>query len=323
MSPRPLPEPVIGVDLGGTKLSAGLVAADGSVRHAATVPTPATAGPDAILAAMVALVRSIVAAAAAEGCSVAGLGVGAAGVIDPATGTVAAATDHLRGWAGTPVAERLAAATGLPVRVVNDVHAHGLGEARYGAGAGLAAVLLVAAGTGLGGALVLDGRVVTGARGVAGHLGHVPSPEATGLPCSCGRAGHLEAVASGTGLRDRYREGADGTDVTTGADVARLAAGGDPWATACLDRSAVALGRAIGGWINTVDPDVVIVTGGLAAAGPRWWDRLRQAVDAETIPAAAGCPVVPATLGPHAALVGAAGFLSNDDSDHPISRSRA
>ncbi|OMH24719.1 hypothetical protein BKD30_07555 [Tersicoccus phoenicis] len=308
------PGPVIGLDLGGTKIAAGLVGPDGGIRHEASVGTPATAGPEAILAAMSALVAPIVTAAAAEGSPAVGLGVGAAGVIDPATGVVTAATDHVRGWAGTPVADRLAAATGLPVRVVNDVHAHALGEARNGAGLGGSAVLLVAAGTGLGGALVLDGRVLTGGRGVAGHLGHVPSPEAAGLPCSCGRTGHLESVASGTGLADRYRAGAAGRPPTpgprSGADVARLAEAGDPWALTCLETSAVALGRAIGGWINTLDPDVVVVTGGLARAGTRWWDRLRDAVATETIPAAAGCPVVPATLGPRAALIGAASLLT-------------
>ncbi|GGC82160.1 transcriptional regulator [Tersicoccus solisilvae] len=306
---------VIGLDLGGTKISAGLVGpgATGIVRHAATVPTPAAAGAEAILTAMIDLVRPLAARAEADGTPAVGLGVGAAGVIDPATGAVTAATDHLRGWAGTPVAERLATATGLPVRVVNDVHAHALGEAHHGAGAGRSSVLLVAAGTGLGGALVLEGRVVTGAHGVAGHLGHVPSPEAAGLPCSCGRTGHLEAVASGTGLLERYRDGDTGhgpAEAASGADVARLAATGDRWAAACLDRSAVALGGAIGGWINTLDPDVVIVTGGLSEAGARWWERLRGAAAAETLPAATGCPILPAALGASAALVGAASLLS-------------
>ncbi|OMH36977.1 ROK family protein [Tersicoccus sp. Bi-70] len=327
--------PVIGLDVGGTKISAGLVTADGDVRHEASVTTPATAGPDAILTAMVTLVRPIAAAAEAEGCPALGLGVGAAGVIDPATGAVTAATDHLRSWAGTPVADRLTTATGLPVRVVNDVHAHALGEARRGAGTGQATVLLVAAGTGLGGAIVVDGRVLTGSRGIAGHLGHVPSPEAAGLPCSCGRTGHLEAVASGAGLLERYRstmpvrqmdDGSVGPSAASGADVSRLAAAGDPAALSCVDGSAAALGRAIGGWINTLDPDVVIVTGGLAQAGPRWWTRLRAAADTETIPAATGCPVVPAALGARAALIGAASLLTSDHADHAdhsIVRTRA
>src|SRR5699024_8940153 len=120
------------------------------------------------------------------------IGVGAAGVIDPVTGTVVSATDSLSGWTGTRLVAELEARTQLRVRAVNDVHAHALGEAWSGASRGTSSSLLVAAGTGIGGGILWDGRLVTGRNSAAGHIGHLPAPAAAGLPCPCGATGHVE-----------------------------------------------------------------------------------------------------------------------------------
>ena len=177
---------------------------------------------------------------------------------------------------------------------------------RYGAGRGLGAVLLVAAGTGLGGSLVLDSIPVTGARHVAGHLGHIPAPEADGLPCSCGRTGHLEAVASGPGLLALYRRRA-GTAADT-RQVIALAEAGDPVALDSVTLAARALGRAIGGWVNMLDPDAVILTGGLAQSGPLWWTKVVDAAQGQYIDAVGACPLLPAQRGTDAAILGAATY---------------
>ena len=295
----------VAVDIGGTKTSAALVRDGGRVASTSTVATPAAAGSAAVVAAVVSLVRSLAAEEAARsGRRPVGIGIGSAGVVDTVSGSVVAATDHIALWAGTPLGPLVAEATGLPTTVVNDVHAHAVGELVGGAGRGCESVLLVAAGTGLGGAFVLDGRVVTGARGASGHLGHVPCAEAAGLRCACGATGHLECVASGSGVVAMAR--ARGCDVADARAVVRLAEQGSSTAREVLDLSADALGAAIGGWVNTLDPEVVIVTGGLSEAGPRWWERVRAAVDGELVAATRGCPVVPAVLGREAALVGAA-----------------
>jgi glucokinase len=295
----------IGVDLGGTKTAAGLVLPGGHVELDCTTATPATAGPDAIIATVTALITQIRDKAQRSGLPAAEvIGIGAAGVIDPDSGIVLAGTDHLPGWAGTPVADLVAAQTGLPVRVINDVHAHAIGEARYGAGRGLGSLLLVAAGTGLGGSLVLNGIPVTGARHVAGHLGHVPVAEAEGLVCPCGRTGHLEAVASGPGLLASYRR-RGGTAADT-RQVIVLAETGDPVAVNSVTLAAGALGRAIGGWVNMLDPDAVVLTGGLAQSGPLWWTTVVDAAHGQYIDAVAGCPLLPAQRGTHAAILGAA-----------------
>lgn len=295
----------IGVDLGGTKTAAGLVLPDGGVELACTAPTPAADGPEAIIGTVVQLITQIRTMAQESGLPTpTAVGIGAAGVINPATGAVVSATDHLNSWAGTRLAELVAARTGLKVRAINDVHAHAIGEARYGAGRGLGSVLLVAAGTGLGGSLVLDGIPVTGARHVAGHLGHIPAPEADGLPCSCGRTGHLEAVASGPGLLALYRR-RGGTAADTRQVIAHAEAG-DPVALDSVTLAARALGRAIGGWVNMLDPDAVILTGGLAQSGPLWWIKVVDAAQGQYIDAVAACPLLPAQRGTHAAIIGAA-----------------
>lgn len=294
----------LGIDLGGTKIAAGVVDDSGSVLARSEVATPATSGPQAVLAAVVRVAREALAAAGDP--VVLAAGIGAAGVIDVVNRVVVSATDTLPGWAGTRIGEELEAALGVPVLVENDVHAHALGEARLGAGLGLSSVLMVAAGTGVGGALVVGGVLQRGAGHVAGHFGHVPAAEAAGLPCTCGGQGHVEMVSAGPAIHAAYaRHGGTAAAPDTRA-VFDLAAEGDSAAITAVDEGARALGRVIGGLINAIDPAAVVVSGGLAARGEEWWGPLRAGVAAETIPAAAGCPVLPAALGSNAAIIGAA-----------------
>lgn len=292
-------DPVLAVDLGGTKIACGVVTGS-RVTWRTTVPTPAKDGPEMILAAVHGVLE-----AARQHADAQLIGVGSAGVIDERTGTVLAATAHLAGWTGTRLGAELADRTGLPTICLNDVHAHALGEHLAGAAAGAASSLLVAAGTGLGGSLVLGGQPLFGAHHSAGHLGHVPSGEADGLACSCGGTGHLECIASGAGLLAAAR--AAGSPVDDTAALARRAQDGHEDARRWLVRSGAALGRAIGGWVSTLDPEVVVVAGGLSRAGSIWWDALTSNARAEALDAAA-VRIVPAALGDDAALVGAAAF---------------
>ncbi|GAB2742438.1 ROK family protein [Sinomonas soli] len=301
----------IGVDLGGTKTAAGLVTDGGDLLFAETIPTLDRAGGEAILDATAELVRGVQGRAVADGLEVSGTGVGSAGVIDAVRGVVVSATDAILGWAGTDLAGGLAARTGLRTAVVNDVHAHALGEAWRGAAAATSSSLLIAFGTGVGGSLVVDGRPLLGHRWVGGHVGHLASPyahDAAGspLPCVCGSAGHVEAIASGPALHAEYlRRGGDPAAPDTRAVVAR-AQDGDPLARTAVAVAARAAGQCAGGLANTLDPEVIVVSGGLAGAGPLWWDAMEDAFRAELMPPLAGMPIVPAALGGAAALVGAA-----------------
>ena len=294
---------VAAVDIGGTKTAAALVAASGEVLARASAPTPGRDGPDAVLTTAADLVQRLRAGSAAT--AVAGLGVGSAGVVDAATGRVLSATDVLSGWAGTDLRGELGSRLGMPVVVVNDVHAHALGESARGSGAGHETVLFVAVGTGIGASFVVGGRVLAGAHSVAGHAGHQPSPYAAKLPCTCGGSGHLEAIASGPALVAEYhRRG--GTLVSDLRDVSALAAQGDPVAAEVVVLGGAAVGSALGGLVNVLDPHAVVVGGGVTALGETWWSALREAFCADALPVLADVPVLESALGADAPLVGAA-----------------
>ncbi|MCT9871602.1 ROK family protein [Paenarthrobacter aurescens] len=325
---------VIGVDLGGTKTAAGVVAPSGEVLMSETIPTLNRAGGEAILDATAALIAGLVERAADAGISVSGVGVGSAGVIDAVAGTVVSATDAIHGWAGTALVAGLAARLSLPadaVRAVNDVHAHALGEAWLGAAAGSSSSLMVAFGTGVGGSLVLDGAPVLGHRFVGGHVGHFASPYAvfSGRPlaCVCGGTGHVEAIASGPAIHEAYlRFGGSAVDAADTRGVFSLAAtdahdrgagadsagsrtavvGSRAAAVRAIGVGAAAAGQAVGGLINILDPETVVISGGLADAGGLWWEPMEAALRQELLAPLASVPVVRATLGNAAAIVGAA-----------------
>lgn len=289
----------VALDIGGTKTAAATVTADGVVLARAKRPTPAARGPRAVLGTAVDLVREL-----GADHEVVGVGVGSAGVVDPGTGLVLSATDSLPGWAGTDLRGHLATELGLPVAVVNDVHAHALGEYHQGAARGGSTVLLVAVGTGVGGALLCEGRIHGGARAAAGHVGHVPVAAAAGRRCPCGAQGHVESVASGPALVAEYNERGGGA-VTRLEEVVALV-DRDPVARSVLVGGATALGSALAGLANVIDPDVIVVGGGVAGAGADWWSPLTEEIERGLVPALRGLSVVPAALGADAALLGAA-----------------
>lgn len=304
MSTTPYPpakDPIIAVDLGGTKTTAGVVDADGQVRHCTTVATPASEGRDAVLAVVVTLVRDL--AQAAPQCQA--VGIGTAGVVDPVHGVVTASTDSIAGWAGTHLAEHVTRSTGLPVQVVNDVVAWLHGERAHGAARGRSNVLAVTVGTGVGGALLVDGHVARGYRDIAGHIGHLTAPAAAGRRCSCGRTGHVEAVASGPAMSAEYARRA-GTTAVALPDVVRREAAGDDLAREVLADAGTALGEALGGLANAVAPELVLLGGGVVEGSATFMQALTRTLPLTTIPALGDVTVVAAALGGDAALVGAA-----------------
>lgn len=288
------------MDIGGTSIVVGVVDRAGALLRRTRVPTPARQGPDAVLATVATAIRDL-----ADPATLAGVGVGTAGVVDPHTGAVLSATRSIADWAGTPVRATLGQDLGLPVRVANDVHAHALGEGWLGAARGVDSALCVAVGTGVGAGVLLHGDLHRGTNGAAGHIGHVPAPDAAGRRCPCGGRGHVEAVASGPALSAEYQRRA-GTGPVDLPAVVEAARSGDRVAQEVLRDGAAALGGGLGGLVNVLAPAVVVVGGGVAASGPAWWDALRRAFAAELIPALAEVPLVSSALGTDAALYGAA-----------------
>lgn len=308
---------IVAVDVGGTKIACGLVTlgeASPIIEAVEKVPTEALKGGAHVLATVIEQVKAAVARA---GRPVAGVGISSAGVVNPRTGEITFANELMPGWGGTPLAAEVTAATGLPCRVLNDVHAHALGEARWGGGREAESCLVVAVGTGIGGAFVERGKIMLGAHDEAGHIGHVCCPAAAGVPCSCGATGHLEPVAAGPGIIEEYvRLGGDealgdGTPID-GAEIDRRAAAGDEAARAAEARAGRALGEVLGSMCNMLDPSCVILSGSVAQCGPAWSDAMREAFCGQAMPPVATTPVVGGELGGDAPLIGAAeNFVSS------------
>ncbi len=303
---------IVGLDIGGTKIASALVTLEeGSapvIEYVGKIPTEAKLGGAHVLANAIASARRVIEAA---GGKVDGIGVSSAGVIDPATGDVTYANEIMPGWGGTHLGAELEAAFGVPARVLNDVHAHALGEARWGGGRDAGSCLVVAVGTGIGGAFVEDGHIMLGAHNEAGHIGHVSCTDAAGVPCSCGATGHLEPIAAGPGIIDRYVELggeatlADGTPID-GAEIDRRAAAGDEAAIAAEARSGHAIGEVLGSLVNMLDPDCVILSGSVAQCGDAWHDAMKRGWHEAVMPPVAQTPVVSGELGGNAPLIGAA-----------------
>jgi glucokinase len=295
--------PIIALDAGGTKI-AGCIAVEGSViRCREQVPTPVAGGPEAVMAAMIAMALRLHAACPAA----AAIGIGSAGIIDPQRGTVVYANENLPGWTGMPIRDRMQQAIPLPVAVDNDVLAMALGEARHGAAAAKKVVLVVALGTGIGGGLVVDGRLFRGATGLAGGLGHIPM-NARGPRCPCGNRGCLEAYAAGPRIAQAYAKAAGRTPAPALPEVLMLARNGDAHARAVVARAGRYLGQARAGLINTLNPDATVMGGGVDAAAEDLLNApFRRSLARHTLaPPLRSVAVLPAALGTDAGLIGAA-----------------
>ena len=270
----------IGIDLGGTKIEGVALGDDGRELDRRRIPAPRGSYADSIRA-VTELVSAIEASASAADSAAASatptrstVGVGIPGATSPATGLIKNANST---WLiGHPLAADLSRALGREVRLANDANCFALSEATDGAAAGASVVFGVIIGTGTGGGLVVNGRLVAGANAIGGEWGHNPLPapddhERPGPPCYCGRSGCIETFLSGPALaRDYITLG--GEDLTA-AEVALRAERGDPRAIQCLDRYEERFARAIASVINIVDPDVIVLGGGLSNIA-RLYDRV-------------------------------------------------
>ena len=290
----------LGIDIGGTKIAAGLVDEYGRLQHHRQVPTPAQEGPEAILAAALAVAKAVL---STTDTMVRSCGVATAGTVD-STGKILTATALLRNWAGADVGGHLRIALGVPVTVRNDVHAAGLAEARIGAARGARTALMIAIGTGIGGAILVNGAIENGRTGTAGSLGHTPAPSSSGRLCSCGVPDHLEALSSGPAIEDAYQS-RTGEKLGLRA-IGALARDGNHYAQEVLSTAGSMVGRVLAGVANVIDPDVIVIGGGVSNLGTLLTDPISRAYRREALPGPATCRIEVAALGSHAGLVGAA-----------------
>lgn len=301
----------IGADLGGTLLKAGAVARDGAAAHAATRPSRAGGGEDGPFDAVAEAVATIRARA---GGTPAALGLAVPGAIEPETGALIGHTPHLPAWHDLEVRQRLVArleGEGMrgpsggpfPVTVANDANAAAYAEYRCGAARDTRVSITVTIGTGVGSGIIVDGRPFTGAWGGAGEIGHL-SLGSGGFPCRCGVENCVEPDMSGSGLMRAAT--AAGLDAADAEATFALAARGDPTAAALVTRFADRLGAAIAVAVNVLNPEIVVIGGGVAGAGDVLLDGVREALDRYALAShRRRLRVTFAALGPRAGLIGA------------------
>ena len=296
---RVVPQHVVAIDVGGTSLKGCLMDANGHAVSVERRPTRAAEGPDAVVDAVLGLAADL--ATGSPGTTAVGLAL--PGVVDDETGTVLSAA-NLR-WREVPIASLTRERLGLAVAVMHDVRAAAVAEGLLGAARGAHDYLLVTLGTGVGAALVIRGQPYTGARGLGGEFGHV-AVEPRGPLCGCGRAGCLEAFASAGHIARRYRAMVgDAANGANAREIAQRAAYGETPSGAIWREAMDALAIALANYVTLLDPELIVVGGGMAAAGDELFGSLRHRLEAHMRFGEAP-DVVPARLGEDAGRYGAA-----------------
>jgi glucokinase len=304
--------PVLAIDIGGTKLAAGIAEPGGRLVTWGQSPTPADVDAEQLWRTLDALMTEVLESdEAGDPAGLAGVGCGCGGPMDWPAGLVSPI--NLPAWRAFPLRDRLRERfAAIPVRVHNDAITMTAGEHWRGAGRGVANMLGMVVSTGVGGGLILDGKLVEGASGNAGHIGHVVVDPQDGPPCGCGGHGCLEAIARGPALvswaqREGWRPGRP--DVSA-KDLAGDAALGHPVALAAMRRAGRALGIAVTSATSLCDLEVVSVGGGLSQAGALLFEPLEEALrEHARLDFTRQVRVVPAALGQSAGLVGAAALI--------------
>ncbi|WP_314248767.1 ROK family protein [Streptomyces kutzneri] len=315
--------PTVAIDIGGTKIAGALVHPDGTMTATTRRPTPRGADADGVMGAVAEVVADLSASplwASAVRC-----GIGSAGPVDTSRGTVSPV--NIGAWREFPVQERVVAelaarGADLPTVLAGDGVAMTAAEHWLGAARGHANALCMVVSTGVGGGLILNNQLHPGPTGNAGHIGHI-SVAFDGEPCACGGHGCVESIASGTAIARWALDqgwtppgtagagpgvnGAHGGGDASAAGVAAAAAGGDPIALAAFDRAGRALAAAIAATATLVETDIAVIGGGVAAAGDTLFAPIRSHLAAyATLSFVTDIQVVPAMLGTHAGLIGAA-----------------
>ncbi|MBI3696766.1 MAG: ROK family protein [Acidobacteria bacterium] len=311
---------IIGLDIGGTKLAGGLITPDAQLVERRERPTRAREGVDVSLGGVYALLEELAEAAKTHG-TLDGVGICAPGPLDPKTGVIFNPT-NMPGWVNIRLAEEVSRRLQVPCLVENDANGAGLGEAVFGAARGFSRVFYATLSTGIGTGIIFDERVYHGKNGAAGEGGHVSIDYRSPVRCNCGSIGCIEALASGSSIARRARERlseypqskilslAGTLEQITAETIARAAAGGDTLAALLIEETAEMLGAWLGSVVSLLDPDIIVLGGGVSRIGEPLFGRIREAVPRRTInPFAVNTPIVPAQLGKDVGIWGAAAVI--------------
>jgi len=315
--------PLLAIDLGGTKIATALVSWEGHILCQENIPTLAEEGVQAVVGRLLAALDRVMGKASVPLSSLTSVAIAAAGAIDIEKGIVTS-SPNLPGWQDVPLKDMIQTAVGLETFLINDASAAALGEHRFGAGRGVNNLIYVTVSTGIGGGIILDGKLYNGVSGSAGEVGHM-TIDAHGPRCNCGNIGCLELLASGKavareaqrliaqGSRTRIMELAEGElENITAITVATAARQGDALASAIISRAATYLGIGIVNLVNIFNPEMIIIGGGLARMGDLLLIPVRKAVAerAFQLPAQR-VSIVPSQLGENAGLLGAVAFAQS------------
>lgn len=309
---------IAAVDLGGTFIKAALLDGAGTVAYRSRQPTEAEGGARHVVMRLAETVRSLCSQAGVEVESLLGVGVGCAGPLNPEEGIVYH-SPNLPGWSRVPVKRWMEDSLGLPVALENDANAWALGEYLFGAGRNTRHMVCLTLGTGVGGGIVVDGKLVHGARGLAAEVGHM-TINSRGVRCNCGNRGCLEMYASAAAvcraMRKRLRGGsksrvralaARSPHGITAKLVAQAARQGDRLAKEALEEVGRALGVGIASISNILNPEMIVIGGAVAGAGPLLLEPARKETRRRAFPGATErLKIVRAKLGEEAGLLGAA-----------------
>lgn len=304
---------ILGADVGGTNIKTILVNRRGKVLATLKRPTLARRGKDALIEHLISTLKDTVKKSGASMRDVAGVGIGFAGPLDPGTGVIFN-PPNLPGWFNIPLRNILKKRLKMPVALDNDANLVALGEYWKGAGRGAKVLVCLTLGTGVGGGIILDGRVWHGASGIAGEIGHMTVVQ-DGRRCACGNKGCLEVYASSKGLVFRMQEllkkgKARRHDKVTPENIERWALSGDKLAKRAIKDTGIILGVAIASIANMLNPDVVVVGGGVSKIGDLLFVPIREEVKKRAFPKAVeGLKIVKAELGDSAGALGAAKYL--------------
>ncbi|MEX2015322.1 MAG: ROK family protein [Candidatus Hydrogenedentales bacterium] len=306
---------LLGIDLGGTFIKTALVTADGDILARTSAPTPAQEGPAAVMDAMAAAAKALIAQHRVD-ANIVAAGVGAPGPLNWQQGIIFE-PPNLVGWRDVPLAAEMEKRLKVRVYLENDANAACYGEHWLGAGRGAKTMCVLTLGTGLGGGIVVHNRLLRGIDGTAGEIGHM-TVERDGRQCGCGARGCLETYGSVTGMVRTAREGLEcgrasvlqntAPDLITGELISDLAADGDAFCQWVVTETAQWLGLGIANLINLLNPEKVVLCGGMIAAGDRLFAPLRATAKANAFDVPAErCEIVPAGLGGDSGVLGVAG----------------
>ncbi len=314
-----LSELLIGVDLGGTNIKAAVLTRDGEVLRRNSRPTCAERGPEVVIAAMVEAIHQTLSEAGASIKDAMVVGIGSPGPLNWQTGTIYR-TPNMPGWEDVPLAQIMQERLGVPSFLDNDANVACYGEFWRGAGRGVENMVLLTLGTGVGGGIVTMGRLLRGPDGTAAEIGHL-CVKRDGRQCPCGAKGCLERYASVTGMLRTAIKGIEGGHHTvltsmcgddlsklTGKMISDAAAQGDGFARWVIQETGVWLGIGIGSLINLLNPDKVVLSGGMIDAGEMLFKPIRETARAQSFPEPGSrAEIVAAALAPDSGVIGAAG----------------